>query len=221
MVNIDAYLSQLTSLLQAHFGNHLVYVGLQGSYLRGEATEQSDIDIMVVIENLSVSDLNAYRCIIQSMEHAEKSCGFICSRTDLANWNPMEIFHVLNSTRDYFGTLEELIPAYTNQDIRNYIKISVNNLYHDLCHRYIHADVDKSVASLPFCYKCVFFILQDLYFLKSSRFVSTKAELLPLLEGKDYAVMQRSMDMIQGLSFNFEDSFELLFSWCQETLQSL
>ncbi|MBQ9141799.1 MAG: nucleotidyltransferase domain-containing protein [Lachnospiraceae bacterium] len=29
------------------FGDRLLYVGLQGSYLRGEATESSDIDIMV------------------------------------------------------------------------------------------------------------------------------------------------------------------------------
>ena len=53
------------------FGGRLLYVGLQGSYLRGDATENSDIDIMVIIENLSVQDLDSYKKIIMKMEHYE------------------------------------------------------------------------------------------------------------------------------------------------------
>lgn len=34
-----------------------MYIGLQGSYLRNEETKNSDIDIMAVIDNLSVEDL--------------------------------------------------------------------------------------------------------------------------------------------------------------------
>ena len=35
MLNIENYLSRLLTLLQQNFGPRLVYVGLQGSYLRG------------------------------------------------------------------------------------------------------------------------------------------------------------------------------------------
>jgi len=55
MICTEVYLSKLVDLLRAQFGSRLVYVGLQGSYPRGEATEHSDIDIMVVIAQLSVS----------------------------------------------------------------------------------------------------------------------------------------------------------------------
>ena len=83
MMDIQLYLTVLIAALQAQFAERLVYVGLQGSYLRGEATEQSDIDIMTVIDGLSVNDLAAYRAIIESMEYADKSCGFICSKADV------------------------------------------------------------------------------------------------------------------------------------------
>ena len=67
------------------FGGRLLYVGLQGSYLRGEATE----------------DLDSYKKIIMKMEHYEKSCGFICGIEEFSRWNPMELCHILHSTKDY------------------------------------------------------------------------------------------------------------------------
>ena len=175
MINIELYIQQLINLLNEHFCSRLLYVGLQGSYLRGEATDNSDIDIMVVIDGLSVSDLDQYRTTIESLEAADKSCGFICSRTDLANWNPMEIYHLLHSTKDYYGKLADLVPDFSEQDIRNFAKFSLNNLYHEICHRYIHSDAEKNATLLPFTYKGVFFILQNLYYLRSGNFIVTKA----------------------------------------------
>ena len=221
MVDIENYIRQLILLLTDCFGARLIYVGLQGSYLRGEATEHSDIDIMVVIDGLSVNDLEMYRATIQSMEHFDKSCGFICGKEDIANWNPLEICHLLNTTKDYFGVLRELVPVYTDEDIRNFVTLSVNNLYHEICHRYVHADREKNVAKLPGTYKGVFFILQNLYYLTHGKFVGIKAELLQVLEDKNREVLERSISLNNGGVYDFADSFELLFSWCQETLKSL
>lgn len=221
VVDIECYIERLTELLKEDFGSRLLYVGLQGSFLRGEATEYSDIDIMVVIDPLSVSDLDRYRSAIRSLECFDKSCGFICSREDLANWNPLEICHLIHTTKDYFGALRELVPSYTDGDILNFVKLSVNNLYHELCHRYIHADFAKNVAKLPGTYKGVFFILQNLYYLTYGKFVATKAELLQLSEGKDHEVLERSMTLNNCEKFDFGESFELLFTWCQETLKRL
>ena len=105
MVNIDKYISELISHLKDKFESRLLYVGLQGSYLRCEATETSDIDIMVIIDELSVSDLKAYRSIIENMEHFEKSCGFICSKDDLLNKSLTD----LKDLNDDF-TLAEVVP---------------------------------------------------------------------------------------------------------------
>lgn len=221
MVDVNSYIHHLIPLLDAQFSKRLLYIGLQGSYLRGEASENSDIDIMVIIDGLSVADLKAYRRIIASMDHFDKSCGFICSREDLKNWNPLEIAHLMGSTKDCFGSLIDFVPAYTLEDIRNFVKMSLNNLYHEICHRFIHADREKNEAALPGTYKGVFFILQNLYLLRNGRFVLTKGELLPLLEGKDRAVMERMMSLSKGGAYDFDDSFALLFTWCQDTLSAL
>ena len=78
MFHPDTYIAALTEKLRAAFGDRLVYIGLQGSYLRGEATETSDIDVMVVLRRMTPADLSAYRRAIEELPDAEKSCGFIC-----------------------------------------------------------------------------------------------------------------------------------------------
>lgn len=221
MVVIESYLSRLIDRLQNQFGTRLLYVGLQGSYLRGEATDTSDIDIMVMIDDLSVSDLDSYRSIILTLEEPDKSCGFICSKTDIENWNPLEIWHLLNSTKDYYGILSRFVPEYAECDIRNFVKLSLNNLYHEICHRYIHSERNTTIEELPSAYKSVFFILQNLYYLEHGEYIPTKIQLLPLLSGKHQAVLKRSMELRNGVAHNFPEDFQLLFTWCQDTLKSL
>ena len=45
MVNLSTWLHTFLSALEETFPNRVWFVGLQGSYARGEATEASDIDI--------------------------------------------------------------------------------------------------------------------------------------------------------------------------------
>ena len=157
MFNAEDYIIRLTGLLKDRFSSRLAYVGLQGSYLRGEATEESDIDIMVVIDGFSVCDMEAYKMAIETLELSKKSCGFICGTEDLKNWNSLEICHLLNTTKDYFGTLTELVPSYSAEDHRLFVKLSLGNLYHELCHRFIHSEREKTVSALPHIYKSVSF----------------------------------------------------------------
>ena len=221
MIDSKAYLTNLITLLQEKFTGRLVYVGLQGSYLRGEANENSDIDVMVVIDQLSMEDLDDYRAIIEELPFLEKSCGFICSCDDLAKWNPLEICHLLHSTKDYVGNLSELVPAYTKEDVRNFVKLNVNNLYHTICHCYIHERTNHNSETLSMIYKSVFYILQNLYYLKNDRFVTTQTELLSLLTASDFFVLKRSMEINQEIEHDFFESISLLFSWCQEKIKEI
>ena len=187
MLRIDEYINELTDILNDAFGERLMYLGLQGSYFRNEETKNSDIDIMAVIDNLSVEDLKTYQKALVSVGNFDKSCGFICGKADLERWNPLEICHLLNTTKDYYGELKNLVPAYTNEDERNYVKLSLNNLYHEICHRYVHADREYKIAKLPITCKSVFFIMQHLYYLSSGNFISTKRELLECIQDEDQA----------------------------------
>ena len=221
MIAIDTYMAQLVERLRERFGEALVYVGLQGSYLRGEATENSDIDAMVVLETLDVQALEAYREVVQSLGDFDKSCGFLCSRADLAAWNPLEMCHLVHSTKDVYGVLRELIPPFTAEDVRCFVTLSVNNLYHEICHRYVHTDATTNAQCLTGTYKSVFFILQNVYYLAHGVFVPPKRELLPLLSGRDRAALQRAIDRQHGTITDFQEDFELLLLWCQETIQAM
>lgn len=218
MFEPELYISDLIACLKPAFGDRLVYVGLQGSYLRGEATENSDIDVMTVIRDITPADLDVYRSAIRSLGNADKSCGFICGQDELQHWNPLEICHLLHTTEDHLGTLAGLVPAYTREDVRAFVKMSVGNLYHEICHRYVHAAPESNTAALPGTYKGVFFILQNLHWLRTGCFIGTKKALLAVLDGPDRQVLETAMTLAGAAHYDFEAAFALLLTWCRETL---
>lgn len=218
MIEVELHIQNILSALKKAFGERLVYLGLQGSYLRGEATEQSDFDVMVVIKDLSASDLDLYKSVIGSLPHCEKACGFICGSEELCNWNALEIAHLLHTTKDYYGSLSELVPHCDERDVRSFIKLSVGNIYHELCHRYIYSDSDNNRKSLPFTYKGVFFILQNSYYLREKVFYKTKRELYSMLSCEDKAVFEIAQAIANNSDYDFDIAFNTLLCWCKKML---
>lgn len=211
-------MDSLISLLLDNFKRRLLYVGLQGSYLRNEADEDSDIDVMTVIEDMTVVDLDIYKNTLQSVGRYDKSCGFICGKSELSCWNPLEICHLLHTTKDYYGEINKLVPVYTLEDERNYIKLSLNNLFHELCHRYVHESRGKNIARLPVLYKSVFFILQNIYYLNTGTFIQTKQELLRCIQNENKQILEYAIKIKSDKDYDFDNSFQVLFNWCQKTM---
>ena len=50
MIDITLWMHNFLQTLHEAFANRVWFVGLQGSYGRGEATETSDIDIVVLTQ---------------------------------------------------------------------------------------------------------------------------------------------------------------------------
>ena len=210
MIGIDSYLDHLIAECRFAFGENLLYVGLQGSYYRGEANENSDIDIMLVLDRLTVEDMRTYQTILKKLGSYEKSCGFICGREELARWNPMEVCQLRYTTKDLFGTLSDYLPVASRIDEINYVKLSLGNLYHELCHRYIHADCEKNRMRFRAACKSIFFLLQNLIYLETGQFAVTKKELKSLASEEDCSVLMMT-DLPDG--YDFEKAFSRAFSW--------
>ena len=202
-----------------------VLIGNDGCALNGKvhygtvvnSSENSAVkSVLVIGVGIDVQAVDGMAVAVKNT--AEKSCGFICGGEELLNWNPLEICHLLHTTKDYYGTLKNLVPEYTEIDLRNFVKMSLGNLYHEVCHRYIHAPKEKNVADLPFTYRSVFFILQNLHYLNSGKFAATKKELCEALSGNDRLVLETSISLNNGAEFDFDEVFYLLFNWCKDTI---
>ena len=213
MFDLNTYLDNLIASCKSVFADRLCYIGLQGSYLRGEATETSDIDIMLILDGLTAEDMDAYRGILQGLGHFELSCGFICGRDEIARWNPLEVCQLLHTTRDLYGTLTDYLPEATRSDEINYVKFGLNNLYHALCHRYIHADREKNVRALRSAGKELFFLIQNLHFLETGTFVLSKRELKERVGDADCAMLNRS-ELPDG--YDFDAAFRQVLAWCRQ-----
>lgn len=155
------------------------------------------------------------------MGNFDKSSGFICGKTDLEHWNPLEICHLLNTTKDYYVELKNFVPAYTIENERNYVKFSLNNLYHEICYRYVHADREYNLSRFPMTCKSVFFIMQHLYYLSSGSFVPTKRELFEWVQGEDRTVLEWSILLQSYSSYDFDRAFSALFNWCKNVLSRI
>ena len=92
MINAEIWMADILCQLQQVFGTRLQYLGLQGSYRRGEATESSDIDVVVLLDAVALDDLDTYRSIARAMPEGQKACGFFGSTADLLNWPRHELF---------------------------------------------------------------------------------------------------------------------------------
>ena len=58
MRDVGVYLQKLIGECKNAFGDRLEYVGLQGSYMRNEATDKSDIDVMIILDDFSDADMD-------------------------------------------------------------------------------------------------------------------------------------------------------------------
>lgn len=198
---VQKYMEHLVQLLRQQFGEQLLYVGLQGSCRRGEATENSDIDAVVVLEELSIPHLQQYRDILCRLGQKEKSC------------------LMLHETLDLYGKLEELMPPYTQEDVRVYLKLNLGNLYHELCHRYLHSG--QLEQELPRMYKSTLYLLQNLHWLRTGVYPMNTSELEACLCGTDRQILLTAAQYKQGEAVDAKEAFEQLFDWSAELLRQL
>ena len=128
-------------------------------------------------------------------------------------WNPLEVCQLKHTTKDLLGVLTDHLPPATREDEINYVKLSLGNLYHELCHRYIHADRDKNVARFRGTCKGLFYLIQNLHFLESGSFVRSKKALKEAVSEEDRTILELAE---LPDDFDFDRAFSVLFAWCQK-----
>lgn len=75
-ITINLWMNDYIKAVQEQFGDRIWFVGLQGSYGRGEATDTSDIDVVLILEELSPRDVDSYSRLLDTLPNREMVCGF-------------------------------------------------------------------------------------------------------------------------------------------------
>ena len=157
LVPIQSWTEHFLPRLLDVFPDQVLFAGLQGSYRRGEATENSDIDMVVILERAEIQDLKTYRQLVRGMEFGERVCGFLCSRSELEHWPRFDLIQLALDTVPLYGSLEELV-SFTASDVQDAVLIGASTLYHDAVHSYLYAaDPEHELVRLE---KSLFFLLR-------------------------------------------------------------
>ena len=179
MIDITLWSKQFLAALTETFGSRVWFVGLQGSYSRGEATDTSDIDMVVILDELTVQDLQRYRSMLDTLPNRELICGFLSGRQEILNWDPADLFQFYHDTLPIHGSLDTLLPMINEKAVDRAIKMAAGNLYHGCVHNMLHG---KSEDALRGLYKAASFMVQAIYFRQTGTYLRHQNQLLELAD---------------------------------------
>ena len=91
-VSLDMWLGEYMEAVQVQFGPRVWFIGLQGSFGRGEATAESDLDVVLILDAVSAADLRAYSAMLDRLPERERVCGFVSGKGELLAWEPADLF---------------------------------------------------------------------------------------------------------------------------------
>lgn len=218
---LEDHLAALQAGLQARFGDRLCFLGLQGSYARGEAQPDSDVDVVCILDELRLEDLAAYRELLQTLPGRQRACGFVAGAAEVAAWPPTDLFTFYHDTQPLLGRLEPLLPPIPRAAVEQALHEGAANLYHALCHSYVFGE--HSGDSLAQRYKEAFFLLQAQAYLREGVYYATKRALSPCLIGPERHILEGSLkreDVRAWTADEVEAGYRELLDWTGRLLRA-
>ena len=217
MIDITAWMNKFLKSLNETFANRVWFVGLQGSYGRGEATETSDIDVVVILDELSALDIQIYNAMLDSLPHRELICGFLSGKNELLNWEPSDIFQFYYDTTAIKGSLDELLAVIDETAVNRAIKIGACNIYHGCVHNILH---EKSEDVLKGLYKSASFVVQAIAFKQTGKYIKHQKDLLGVVSTDERKIVDTFLKLKSGGAVEFGTMSEELFAWVKKRIEN-
>ena len=215
MINIHAWMEKFLRALQETFANRVWFVGLQGSYGRGEATDTSDIDVVVILDDLSFEDVQSYEAMLNTLPHRELICGFLSGKEELLNWEPSDLFQFCHDTTPIQGSLDKVLAMVDEGAVDRAIKTGVCNIYHGCVHNLLH---DKSEEILRGLYKSASFVVQAIVYRQRGNYIKQQNDLQLLASPNDKQIIDTFAHLKNGGQLDFCKMSEALFTWCRKQI---
>ena len=213
MLDINSWTAKFLKTVDEAFGNRVWFVGLQGSYGRGEATDTSDIDVVVILDELSASDIQNYNAMLDALPHRELICGFLSGKDELLHWEPSDLFQFYYDTTPIKGSLDELLAVIDESAVNRAIKIGACNIYHGCVHNMLH---EKSEIILKGLYKSASFVVQAIAFKQTGKYIKHQSELRDVVSADERVIVDTFLNLKNGGTEDFNSMSEVLFDWSKK-----
>ena len=200
------------------FANRVWFVGLQGSYGRGEATETSDIDVVLILDELNASDIPTYQDMLDTLPHRELICGFVSGKDEILNWEPSDLFQFYHDTTAIKGSLDDLLPLIDHVAIDRAIKMGACNIYHGCVHNMLH---EKSEDILKGLYKAASFVVQAIVFKQTGNYIKHQSKLLQVASAEKRMIIETFLKYKNGEVVDFNEASRMLFEWSKKWIKKL
>ena len=215
MVDIKTWMDKFLLKLDETFGERVWFVGLQGSYCRGEATEKSDIDTVVILDELSALDIKIYNDMLDSLPERELICGFLSGKNEILNWEPSDLFQFYYDTKPIKGSLDELLEKIDDSAVEKAIKSGACNIYHGCVHNMLY---EKSEEILRGLYKAASFVIQAICFKENGKYIIRQKDLLEVVSEDEKRIVETFLHLKNGGTVEFDKMSENLFEWSKKRI---
>ena len=213
MIDTTVWIESFLQALDACFGARVWFVGLQGSYSRGEATETSDIDTVVILDQLDAEDVKAYHAMLDTLPHRELMCGFLSGKEELFNWDAADLFQFYHDTKPIRGSLDALLAVIDDAAVGRAVKLGACNIYHGCVHNMLY---DKSEDIVRGLYKAASFVVQAIFFRQTGKYIGRQKDLLEAVSEEEREIVKISMQLKNGGAVEFDRMSETLFAWAKK-----
>ena len=217
MIELTTWTSLFLGALQKSFGDRVWFVGLQGSYGRGEATETSDLDMVVILDELHPADIRTYQKMLDSLPHRELLCGFLSGKAEILNWEPADLFQFYHDTTPIRGSLDALLPLLDEDAVARAIKVGACNIYHGCVHNMIY---EKSEDILQGLYKSASFVVQAICFRQTGAYMCHQRDLIEIAAPEERVITETFLHLKNGGAVHFDDMSATLFNWSKRWINN-
>ncbi|MBR4955369.1 MAG: nucleotidyltransferase domain-containing protein [Clostridia bacterium] len=215
MIDISVWINNFIEALNKTFADRVWFVGLQGSYGRGEANDTSDIDVVVILDDLSATDITTYHNMLNTLPHRDLICGFLSGKDELVNWESSDLFQFCNDTTPIIGSLDEVLATVDESAVKRAIKIGACNIYHGCVHNMLH---EKSEDILRGLYKSASFVVQAVVFSRTGKYIKHQKDLLWAASTDERVIIETFIGLKNGAEADFDSMSEILFNWSKKLI---
>ena len=212
MIDINSWIPKFLEALQSTFPDRIWFVGLQGSYGRGEATETSDIDMVVILDEVNAADLTAYHAMLDRLPHRALLCGFLSGKQEILRWDASDLFQLYHDTTPILGSMDSLLNKIDDAAVARAIHLGICNIYHGCVHNTLY---DHSEHILRGLYKGASFVVQAIAFRETGCYYRHQADLRQAVSGREQTIVDTFLHLKNGGAVEFTAMSETLFQWCK------